>query len=171
MIEGSRRGSVQTVQGLLVSRLPQTLQIWIFSSAVVSAEASGAMICSRFLIRNSAARRAERGPRPGKRASSWIRRSISGPATAVGMGASTTRSSFEINSAVRSRVSGNSACSRVLGTNLAALVPANAGTHNHRDFGNRPPCHIALLRRMGPRLRGDDNGESLLHTFESGTNG
>src|SRR4030095_5461469 len=24
-------------------------------------------------------------------------------------------------------------------------------------------CHIALLRRMGPRLRGDDNGESLLH--------
>src|SRR5215467_3971776 len=25
------------------------------------------------------------------------------------------------------------------------------------------PCHIALLRRMGPRLRGDDSGESTLH--------
>src|SRR5262249_13235821 len=25
------------------------------------------------------------------------------------------------------------------------------------------PCHIALLRRMGPRLRGDDSGEPLLH--------
>src|SRR3954465_6814285 len=43
------------------------------------------MICSRFLIRNSAARRAELGPSPGSRASSAIRRSISGPATAVGM--------------------------------------------------------------------------------------
>src|SRR5262249_23727300 len=44
------------------------------------------MICSRFLMRNSAARRAERGPRPGRRASRAIRRSISGPAAAaVGM--------------------------------------------------------------------------------------
>ena len=25
-----------------------------------------------------------------------------------------------------------------------------------------------LLRRMGPRLRGDDSGESLLHIFASG---
>ena len=41
------------------------------------------MICSRFLMRSSAARRAERGPSPGRRASSWIRRSISGPATAA----------------------------------------------------------------------------------------
>jgi hypothetical protein len=65
--------------------LPQVLQIWTFSSAVCNAEASGVMISSRFLIRNSAARRAERGPRPGRRASSWIRRSISGPATTVGM--------------------------------------------------------------------------------------
>ena len=37
--------------------------------------------CSRFLMRCSAARRAERGPSPGRRARSWIRRSISGPAT------------------------------------------------------------------------------------------
>ena len=44
--------------------------------------ASGAISGSRFLIRCSAARRAERGPSPGRRASSWIRRSISGPATA-----------------------------------------------------------------------------------------
>ena len=43
------------------------------------------MICSRFLIRNKAARRAERGPSPGNRASNAIRRSISGPATAVAM--------------------------------------------------------------------------------------
>src|SRR5947207_578187 len=85
MIAGSRRGSIQTVQGFCVSILPQLRQIVIFSSAVCKAEASGAMICSRFLIRNSAARRAERGPSPGSRASSWIRRSISGPATAVGM--------------------------------------------------------------------------------------
>ena len=44
------------------------------------AEASGVISASRFLIRCSAARRAERGPSPGRRASSWIRRSISGPA-------------------------------------------------------------------------------------------
>src|SRR5215467_16133011 len=47
------------------------------------------------------------------------------------------------------------------GTNLAAVVPAQAGTHNHQGFGYRWPCHIALLRRMGPRLRGDDSGELL----------
>ena len=41
----------------------------------------GAIKSSRFLMRWSAARRAERGPRPGSRASSWISRSISGPAT------------------------------------------------------------------------------------------
>jgi hypothetical protein len=44
MIEGSRRGSVQTVQGLRVSILPQTPQIWIFSSAVCNAPASGPTI-------------------------------------------------------------------------------------------------------------------------------
>ena len=45
------------------------------------ASASGSISCSRFLMRCSAARRAERGPRPGSRASSWISRSISGPVT------------------------------------------------------------------------------------------
>jgi hypothetical protein len=65
--------------------LPQVEQTVIFSSAVCRAAASGAISGSRFLIRNSAARRAERGPRPGSRASSWIRRSISGPATAFGI--------------------------------------------------------------------------------------
>src|SRR5437016_1180929 len=85
MIEGSRRGSVHTLQGFCVSMLPHIRQIWILSMAVASAAASGAMICSRFLMRNSAARRAERGPSPGRRASSPIRRSISGPAAAVGM--------------------------------------------------------------------------------------
>ena len=77
--------SVQTVQGFCVSILPQVLQMTIFSIAVCSAAASGAISNSRFLMRCSAARRAERGPRPGSRARSWIRRSISGPATAVGI--------------------------------------------------------------------------------------
>ena len=50
----------------------------------------------------------------------------------------------------------------MFGTNLSAVVPAQAGIHNHQGFGYRRPCHTALLRRMGPRLRGDDSGESLL---------
>src|SRR5262245_5498631 len=28
--------------------------------------------------------------------------------------------------------------------------------------------YIAMTRRMGPRLRGDDSGDSLLHIFERG---
>jgi len=51
----------------------------------------------------------------------------------------------------------------MLGTSPAAVVPAQAGTHNHQGFCHRWSCHIALLQRMGPRLRGDDSGESLLH--------
>src|ERR1700748_2913070 len=85
MIDGSRRGSVQTVQGFWVSILPQFWQTWILSIATCSAPASGVISASRFLIRCNAARRAERGPSPGSRASSWIRRSISGPATAAGI--------------------------------------------------------------------------------------
>jgi len=73
------------VQGFWVSILPHRRQTSIFSSAVCIAAVSGAMICSRFLMRKSAARRAERGPSPGRRASREIRRSISGPAAAVGM--------------------------------------------------------------------------------------
>ena len=64
MMAGSRRASVQTVQGFWLSILPHTRQTSIFSSAVCIAAASGAMICSRFLMRKSAARRAERGPKP-----------------------------------------------------------------------------------------------------------
>src|SRR3954468_16241487 len=71
-------------------------------------------------------------------------------------------------STVRPRESWKPACSSFLGTKLAAVVPAKAGTHNHQGFGYHWPCHIALLRRMGPRLCGDDSGESLLHIFESG---
>jgi hypothetical protein len=40
----------------------------------------------------SAARRAERGPSPGRRARSWIRRSISGPATLAAISAETKQS-------------------------------------------------------------------------------
>ena len=68
MIAGSRRGSVHTVQGFWVSILPQVLQTWILSIATCSAPASGVISASRFLIRCSAARRAERGPSPGSRA-------------------------------------------------------------------------------------------------------
>src|SRR5580704_19198 len=85
MMVGSRRGSVHTVQGFWVSILPQVLQTWILSIATCSAAESGVISASRFLIKCSAARRAERGPSPGSRANSWIRRSISGPATAVGI--------------------------------------------------------------------------------------
>ena len=60
------------------------------------------------------------------------------------------------------------ACSSVVGTNPAVVVPAQAGTHNHHGFDYRRPCHIALLRRMGPRLRGDDSGESLPHIHAGG---
>ena len=56
----------------------------------------------------------------------------------------------------------------VVGTNLAAVVPAQAGTYTHQGVGYRWPCHIALLRRMGPRLRGDDSGESLPRIAVSG---
>ena len=45
----------------------------IFSIAVCKAAASGAINGSRFLIRCSAARRAERGPSPGSLARSWMR--------------------------------------------------------------------------------------------------
>src|SRR5881397_1633516 len=82
MVEGSRRGSVHTVQGFWVSILPQVLQTWILSIATCKAPVSGVISASRFLIRCSAARRAERGPRPVSRARSWTSRSISGPATA-----------------------------------------------------------------------------------------
>src|SRR6202163_4328435 len=83
MIAASRRGSVHTVQGCWVSILPQVLQTSILSIATCSAAESGVISASRFLIRCRAARRAERGPSPGSRANNWIRRSISGPATAA----------------------------------------------------------------------------------------
>src|SRR5438128_2749090 len=63
-------------------------------------------------------------------------------------------------------MSPNSACPSVLGMGSAAVVPAQAGTHNHQSIlGYHWPCHIALLGHMGPRLREDDSGESLLHVF------
>ncbi len=65
--------------------LPQILHTSIFSIAACKAVDSGAITASRFLIKNSAARRAERGPSPGRRASNWIKRSISGPAEMAGI--------------------------------------------------------------------------------------
>ena len=68
------------VQGSTVSTLPQIEHTPTVSSAARNAAVSGANRLSFFLIRCSAARRAERGPRPGVLARSWISRSISGPA-------------------------------------------------------------------------------------------
>src|SRR5260370_40460676 len=85
--------------------------------ATCSAPASGVISASRFLIRCNAARRAERGPSPGSRANSWIRRSISGLATAVSISgeAQTRRQTRQIKPA---------------GHRLHFLL--------HRDFGLAP---------------------------------
>ncbi len=40
-----------------------------------------------------------------------------------------------------------------------------SGTHDHQGFGYHWPATSPLLRRTGPRLRGDDSRESLLHIF------
>ncbi len=73
----SRAGSRQMAQVSPVSRLPQVAQARMLSAACSKAAASGSMRVSGFAIILSAARRAERGPRPGRRASNWIRRSRS----------------------------------------------------------------------------------------------
>ena len=42
---------------------------------------------------------------------------------------------------------------------LCVVVPAKAGTHNHRRWLEQKPLAIvpkARARRMGPRVRGDD---------------
>src|ERR1700756_3246989 len=83
MISGSRCGSAQILQGSFVSRLPQVAQLVTALAAVSIASARGIMIVSRFFSMVSAARRAERGPRPGSLASSWISFSISVPAKSV----------------------------------------------------------------------------------------
>ena len=78
MTAGSRRGSRQMAQGSSVSRLPQIgAGAGSLAAASASAVASGCIRVSRFFSRCSAARRAERGPRPGSRPSSWISRSMS----------------------------------------------------------------------------------------------
>src|SRR5215469_2203827 len=61
----SRSGSRQIAQGWTVSRLPQIGHGRIASAAFARAAASGSSRLSRRLIRCNAARRAERGPRPG----------------------------------------------------------------------------------------------------------
>src|ERR1700723_2556759 len=71
--------------------------------ATCSAPASGVISASRFLIRCSAARRAERGPSPGNRAKSWIKRSISGPATAAGMSSAEPQSRRQSEAAGQAR--------------------------------------------------------------------
>src|SRR5262249_12997409 len=55
-----------------------------------------------------------------------------------------------------SRESKNSACSKVLWHNLAAVVPAQAGPHTHHGFRyTAGPAHIALAAAYGsPPARG-----------------
>ena len=69
------------VQGDCVSTLPQVGQTETVAAASAIALPSGSISASFFFISASAARRAERGPSPGSRASNWISRSISGPTT------------------------------------------------------------------------------------------
>src|SRR5580704_8302731 len=83
MISGSRCGSRQMLQGSCVSRLPQVEHVRTASAAVSIASANGIMMASRFFSMVSAARRAERGPKPGSLARSWISFSISVPAKSV----------------------------------------------------------------------------------------
>src|SRR5689334_18540906 len=64
-------------QGSAVSRLPQIEQARMRCAASASAVAKGSISAERRFRRKSAARRAERGPRPGSLASSWTRRSMS----------------------------------------------------------------------------------------------
>jgi hypothetical protein len=82
---GSRRGTVQIVQGSAVSTLPHVVQTRTYSTASAMACANGWSNCSFYLMSWRAARRAERGPSPGTLARSWIRRWISGPAIRLDM--------------------------------------------------------------------------------------
>ena len=61
---------------VVVSTLPQTEQVDRVSATACSAASNGSSAASRFFIRCSTARRAERGPRPGSRASAWVSASI-----------------------------------------------------------------------------------------------
>ena len=68
---------MQIAQGSVVSTLPQTEQIDSVLADILQRRSSGCSAVSRFFIRCSTARRAERGPRPGRRASAWASASIS----------------------------------------------------------------------------------------------
>src|SRR4051794_918445 len=92
-VDWSRRGSEQIEHGSTVSILPQVEHTTTLSAATLIAAASGLRSSSRFLTSCRAARRAERGPRPGSLASSWMRRSISGPVTAAGINKRSERAS------------------------------------------------------------------------------
>ena len=67
----------QIAQGSDVSTLPQIEQVESLSATLLERASSGSSAVSRFFIRCSTARRAERGPRPGSRASAWDSASIS----------------------------------------------------------------------------------------------
>ena len=62
--------------GVAVSRLPQAEQVDNRAATSCSAANSGSSALSRFFIKCSTARRAERGPRPGNRASACDKASI-----------------------------------------------------------------------------------------------
>src|SRR5438034_3905095 len=60
------------------------------------------------------------------------------------------------------RARSKSPCERIKGKEgraLVPLVPAKGRTHNHQAQSLSLALPFPLLRRMGPRFRGDDNGE------------
>ena len=63
----------------------------------------------------------------------------------------------------------------LLAMTLSNVVPAKAGTHNHRRLLEQKPLATVpkvRLRRMGPRVRGDDTGcfaEFIIGPAEGGT--
>ena len=77
----SRCGSSQIAHGSRLSRLPHSEQVLTVRAACSMALASGSSRVRGCRSKVSAARLALRGPKPGRRASSSISRSISGPPT------------------------------------------------------------------------------------------
>jgi hypothetical protein len=65
------------LHGSDVSTFPQTEQVESLSATFWSETSSGWSAVSRFFIRYSTARRADRGPSPGSRARAWDSVSIS----------------------------------------------------------------------------------------------
>src|SRR5215470_1809954 len=67
-----------------------------------------------------------------------------------------------------SHASGNPAWSSTLGTNQAAVVPAQAGTHNHQDFGCRWPATSPCCGVWVPACAGTTAESHCLTSSQAG---